>query len=111
LTQPHDPKANGPAAAAILSAAVGCFSLGVIAVAADGSKRLALALAFYRPTGPLSGVTSLALAAWLVCWLILGRLWRDKSVKFGRISLFAAIFLALGLLLTFPPFSDLLLGH
>jgi hypothetical protein len=86
---PQNP-ANGPVAAAVLSCAVGCFLLGLLAVAADGSKRLAATLNFYHPTGPLSGVTTVAIALWIVCWFV---------------------FLALGLLLTFPPFGDLFLGR
>ena len=52
---PPNPVANGPVAAAVLACGLGCFALGVLAVAADGSKRLAAALNFYNPTGPLSG--------------------------------------------------------
>lgn len=100
--------ANGPIAAALLSCAVGCFALGVLAVTADGSKRLASHLIFYRPTGPLSGVTTLAIAVWLLCWSVLAACWNSKTLAFGRICLAAFVLLALGLLLTFPPFGDLL---
>jgi hypothetical protein len=101
---------NGPAGAAILSAGVGCFAIGVLAVIGDGSKKMAGLFTFYRPTGPLSGVSSLGIAVWLVVWLVLARRWRRKSVAIGRVNLAAFVFLALGLLLTFPPFGDLLLG-
>jgi hypothetical protein len=107
---PQNP-ANGPVAAAVLSCAVGCFLLGVLAVAADGSKRLAAALNFYHPTGPLSGVTTVAIALWIVCWAVLAARWRNKTLAFARVSAFAFVFLALGLLLTFPPFGDLFLGR
>jgi hypothetical protein len=107
---PQNP-ANGPIAAAVLSCGVGCLLLGVLAVAADGSKRLAAALNFYHPTGPLSGVTTVAIALWLVCWAVLASRWRNKSLAFGKVSAFAFLCLAFGLLLTFPPFGDLLLGR
>ena len=42
---PQNP-ANGPIAAAVLACGIGCFALGVLAVAGDGSKRLAAALNF-----------------------------------------------------------------
>jgi len=90
---------------------IGCFLLGVLAVAADGSKSLAAALNFYHPTGPLSGVTSVAIALWLICWTVLAARWRNKTLAFARVSAFAFLFLALGLLLTFPPFGDLFLGR
>ena len=102
--------ANGPAAAAILSAGIGCFAIGVLAVVGDASKRMAGFFTFYRPTGPLSGVSSLGIALWLVVGLVLARRWRTRTVAIGRVNLAAFVFLALGLLLTFPPFADLLLG-
>jgi hypothetical protein len=107
---PQNP-ANGPIAAAVLACGFGCFTLGVLAVAGDGSKSVAAALNFYNPTGPLSGVTTVAIALWLVCWAVLAARWRNKSLAFGKVSAFAFLFLALGLLLTFPPFGDLLLGR
>jgi hypothetical protein len=107
---PQSP-ANGPIAAAVLSCGLGCFLLGVLAVAGDGSKRLAAALNFYHPSGPLSGVTTVAIALWLVCWAVLAIRWRNKTLAFGKVSVLAFLCLALGLLLTFPPFGDLLLGR
>ena len=50
---------------------IGFFTLGVLAVAGDGSKSVAAALNFYNPTGPLAGVTTIAIALWLVCWALL----------------------------------------
>jgi hypothetical protein len=111
MNEPLTPSANGPAAAAVLSCGLGCFLLGVFAVAADGSKGLAAALNFYHPSGPLSGVTTVAIALWLVCWAVLARVWKDRQLAFAKVSAFAFLFLALGLLLTFPPFGDIFLGR
>ncbi len=102
---------NGPVAAALLACGIGCFVLGVLAVAGDGSKRLASLLNFYKPTGPLAGVTTVAIAAWLIAWAVLAARWRARQVAFGKVSAVAFALLALGLLLTFPPFGDLLLGR
>jgi hypothetical protein len=107
---PQNP-VNGPVAAAVLACGFGCFALGALAVAGDGSKSIAAALNFYNPTGPLSGVTTVAIALWLACWAGLAARWRNKSVAFGKVSAVAFLLLALGLLLTFPPFGDLLLGR
>jgi hypothetical protein len=109
-TQHSDEAApNGSAAAAILSAAAGSCTLGILAVVADGSKTVARWLTFYLPSGPLSGVTSVAILAWLVIWLVLSNRWRNRSVNLSRTNALAFLFLALALLLTFPPFADLLL--
>jgi dipeptide/tripeptide permease len=103
--------ANGPIAAAVLACGFGCFVLGVLAVAGDASKNVATALNFYNPTGPLSGVTTVAIALWLVCWAVLAARWKHKTLALAKVSALAFFFLALGLLLTFPPFGDLLLGR
>jgi hypothetical protein len=113
MTEPamQNPPPNGPAAAAVLSCGLGCFLLGVLAVAADGSKALASALNFYNPSGPLSGVTTVAITLWFILWAILATRWKNKSVAFARVSIAAFAFLALGLLFTFPPVGDLFLGR
>jgi len=102
--------ANGPAGAAILSAGAGCSALGILAVAADASKPIAKLLTFYLPTGPLSGVSSMAILSWLVMWVILARRWRTKTVAIAKVNATAFLLLALGILLTFPPFADFLQG-
>ena len=102
---------NGRAAAAILAAGFGCFVLGVLAVVADGSKGFAQRMIFYRPTGPLSGVTTIAIVVWLAAWWVLAARWKEKTVAMGRVVAVAMVFLGAGLLLTFPPFGDLLLGR
>ena len=101
---------NGPAAAAIFSAGAGCAALGVFAVVADASHRLARGLTFYLPTGPLSGVSSMAILFWLGTWVILAKRWRSKSLAMAKVNALAFLLLALGILLTFPPFADLLQG-
>jgi hypothetical protein len=107
---PGDPS-NGPVAAALLACGIGCCALGVLAAAGEGSKRIASLLNFYNPTGPLAGVTTVAIAVWVLAWAVLAARWRGRQVRFGKVSGAAFLLLALGLLLTFPPFRDLLLGR
>jgi hypothetical protein len=101
---------NGPAAAAILSAGAGCALLGVLALAGDASKAIAKVLNFYNPSGPLSGVTTLAILFWLGMWFGLAKRWGSKTVAIGKVTMAAFILLIIGILLTFPPFADLLQG-
>jgi hypothetical protein len=98
---------NGPGAAAILAAGVGCFALGVLAVLGDVSPAFKKLMIFYKPTGPLSGVTTCAVLIWIVVWALLEWRLRRKSVQLGRASIVALVLLGLGLLLTFPPVADL----
>jgi hypothetical protein len=106
----EDQLPTGPAAAAVLSAGIGCCALGILAVIGDGSTAAAHWFTFYLPTGPLSGVTTMAILVWLVSWLILARRWQSKMVSIARINTVAFVLLGLSLLLTFPPLADLLLG-
>jgi hypothetical protein len=99
---------NGSAAAAILAAGIGSFILGVFAVAGDKSALLKSWFTFYKPTGPLSGVTTSAIVVWLVCWGALQWRWRKSNVSAGLISTLALLLLLLGLMLTFPPIADVL---
>jgi hypothetical protein len=98
---------NGPGAAAILAAAVGCFTLAVLAILGDKSALVKSSLVFYKPTGPLSGVTTGAILVWLLTWGILDWLWSNKTVAAGRINAIALGLMALSLILTFPLVNDL----
>jgi hypothetical protein len=107
---PIESLANGPAAAAILAAGAGCTFMGILGLAANASKFIAKWLTFYPPTGPLSGVSSVAILLWLVTWLTLAKRWEAKTVAMGKVNAAAFVLLALGILLMFPPFADFLRG-
>ena len=98
---------NGSGAAAILAAGVGTFALAVLACVGDKSATVKSSLIFYKPTGPLSGVTTSAILIWLLTWGILEWRWRNRTVAAGRITAIALALLGLSLLLTFPPVVDL----
>jgi hypothetical protein len=98
---------NGSGAAAVLSAGIGSFALAVLACAGDKLAAVKNSLIFYKPTGPLSGVTTTAILIWIATWGILEWRWRNRSVGVGRISIIALALLGLSLVLTFPPVVDL----
>lgn len=101
---------NGPGAAAILAAGIGSLALGVFAFAGDAVPSILHAFNFWKPTGPLSGVTSTAVIVWLIAWFLLSRRWRTVNVNLKGINAAAFAMLVAGLLITFPPFMDLLQG-
>jgi hypothetical protein len=109
-----DPSANPPAfpngggAAAVLAAGIGSFLVSVFAILGDQSAYFKRMFVFYKPTGPLSGVTTCAIVLWLLVWLILHRRWHARNLAIRGISAIALTLLFLGLLLTFPPIADLL---
>jgi hypothetical protein len=98
---------NGSGAAAILSAGIGSFAVALFAIAADKSAYLKNLFALYKPTGPLSGVTTAAILLWLAVWAILEWRWRKRTVALARINIIAFVLLCLSLLLTFPPVAEL----
>lgn len=100
-------RTNGSGAAAILSAAVGSFALAILAVAGDKSAAVKNCLIFYKPTGPLSGVTDTAILIWLVLWVVLELRWSKKSVALVPICVASFVLLGLSFLLTFPPIVDI----
>ena len=101
---------DGPAAAAILSAGIGSFALGLFATLGDAFPAISHFFTFYRPTGALSGVTVTAIAVWLLSWYALSIAWGRRNVSMARVNVTAFVLLALGLLLTFPPFMDFIQG-
>jgi len=96
-----------PGAAAILAAGVGALALPVFAIAADTIAAIGRRMNFYQPTGPLSGVTTCAIAVWLMVWAMVGQRWRKRNLALTPILTTALILIGLGILLTFPPLADL----
>ena len=98
---------NGAGAAAILAAGIGAFLVAAFAILADQSAAIKSLMIFWKPTGPLSGVTTCAIVLWLAIWTILHARWRNRNVTLARVNAAAFVLLILGLLLTFPPIADL----
>ncbi len=98
---------NGPGAAAVLAAGIGCFTLGFVSVLADKVPTLARGLSFYRPTGPLSGVSTASIVVWLLSWTILHYCWQRRDVNVRWTNGIAFLLLSCGALLTFPPIGGL----
>jgi len=111
MSRTTDEIPNGAGAAAVLAAGIGCGAIGILAFWGDASDSMGKALNFYNPSGTLSGVTTIGILVWLVSWFVLNRTWRDKTVAMVKINVAAFAFLAVGFLLTFPPFMDLLEGR
>jgi hypothetical protein len=110
-----DTKPNGPAAAVVLAAGVGSFTLGLMVVVAEmaikiGDTTSKAILDFSKNysflpagVGPLSGKTIVAVIAFVVAWIVFHFMWRGKEVDFNRAFAVAIILVALGFAMTFPP--------
>ena len=98
---------NGAAAAAILAAGAGCAAMGVMYVLGVASSRATVLLTFYKPSGALSGQSSIAILLWIGIWIALNRMWSQRDVRLNRVIPAAFVLLAAGVLLTFPPIARL----
>jgi hypothetical protein len=99
---------NGRGAAAVLAAGIGSFALGFLSLLGDKNAAVKAWMVFSKPVGALSGVTTCTLIVWIAAWAILQLRWRDREIRFGPVGIVSLLLLALGMLLTFPPFADLL---
>jgi hypothetical protein len=105
-------KPNGPVSAALLAAGIGSAVFGLITLIYEVNDKSAFAksLSWYKPTGGLSGKSSLGVIAFFLAWAILHYIWKDKETDFARISSIAIALLVVGLVGTFPPVWHLLAG-
>jgi hypothetical protein len=108
-----DTKPNGPAAAAFLSAGVGALVLGLMVTLAEASADFATFLDFSKNygigsgVGPLSGKVIIAVAAYLLSFVVLGFALRGREVNFRAVFIATLVLLALGFALTFPPIFEI----
>jgi hypothetical protein len=101
---------NGPGAAALVAAGIGCAAVGVLFLAEDASEAINKMLGFYKPVGALSGLTTVSIIVWLAAWFALNRMWATKTLDMAKVNWVSFGLLAVGFLLTFPPVVDLLQG-
>lgn len=97
-------KPEGPVAAAILAGGVGALALGILTTVAEASTAFKDFLTVSDPVGPLSGKTIGAVVIWLVSWVVLHMMYRDKAVESRTPLTVALVLIALGVLGTFPIF-------
>lgn len=107
LSPVEEPKANGPAMAALLSSGIGVAVLGVFTTVAAASTDFANLLKINAAVGPLSGKTTYAVAAFALSWLVTGIVLRKKDVNEGQFLVATFVLIAIGILGTFPLFFDL----
>ena len=98
---------NGPAVAAILSAAIGVFVLGLLTTLSEASTDVHDFLDIKNRVGPLSGKTTFAVAAYLVAWAALASALWQRSVSFQKVLWVSGVLIAAGFIGTFPEFFTL----
>jgi len=100
-------KPEGPISAAILAAGVYALALGLLTTLAEASTSFKDWLALDDGVGPLSGKTIYAVVIWIVAWVVLHLVYRDREVESRKALSTALLLIALGVVGTFPIFFQL----
>jgi hypothetical protein len=98
---------NGPVAAAMLATGIGAFVLGLFTVLGEASEGVHDFLEWSERVGPLSGVTSLAVIAFVLAWGGLYAGLRDRDLPWRPLIVATVVLLAIALVFTYPPFFQL----
>jgi hypothetical protein len=94
---------TGVAAATFIAGGIGALTLGLMTTGAVLSEGLSNFLNWWNPAGPLSGKTGISILAWLISWVILNNLWKDKDSDLAKAFTMTLVLIVLGFILTFPP--------
>lgn len=100
------PSPLGAAAAAILACSLGCLAIGIATLLVQMSPALAKSFNWWKPVGPLSGETGSGIIVWLASWILLHFIMRNREANLGLVTAVSFLFLALSMLLLFPPFYE-----
>jgi hypothetical protein len=94
---------TGQAAAALMASGIGTLFIGLMTTGAEASPALKEFLKWSEPVGPLSGKVGVSLIVWLISWVVMHQLFKDKESNLARAFTITLILIAIGVIFTFPP--------
>ena len=97
-------KPDGPLAAVLVAAGIGSFALGLITTLAEASMEFRERLILDAGVGPLSGKTVWATVIFVIAWVVLHVMWRERDRMLRSATTAFIVLTLLGLLGTFPIF-------
>lgn len=97
-------KPDGPLAAVLLAAGIGSFALGLVTTLAEASMEFRERLILDAGVGPLSGKTVWATVIFVIAWVVLHVMWRERDRMLRSATTAFIVLTLLGLLGTFPIF-------
>lgn len=100
-------KPFGPVAAVFLAAGIGALVLGILTTVAEASEDFKSALEWAESVGSLTGKTLIASGVFLVAWVILYFILRERDPSPKPVFLWTGILVAVAILLTFPTFFQI----
>ncbi len=98
---------GGAVAAALVAGGLGSATIGLMTILAEALSGVKDALNWWDPAGPLVGKTGVGVIVFLISWIVLHFIFRNKEVNMARMTVIALVLLGFGLLGTFPPFFGL----
>jgi hypothetical protein len=104
LTSTRKRQTNGPAAAAILAAGIGCFAFGALTTVEHTIAPGRDVLTLNPAVGSHSGTITVAVLVWVGAWCVLHGRWKGVQLDFARVFVGSLLLIVLGALGTFPPF-------
>lgn len=102
-----DPPPDGPVAAVMIATGIGVLVLGALTTLSEASEGVHEFLEFSERVGPLSGKTVLTAAAFFLSWGGLHVAFRNRELPWRTLTVALVACVAVGLVLTFPPFFQL----
>jgi hypothetical protein len=97
-------KRDGPLAAVLVAAGIGSFALGLFTTLAEASEAFRERLILNEAVGPLSGKTVWATVVFVIAWVVLHFMWRERDRMLRSATTAFVVLTLLGLLGTFPIF-------
>jgi len=94
---------NGAAAAALFAAGLGGTVFGILIFLNEHIPAFKAAMTLNKPVGPLSGKSIFGVVGWLVSWVILHALLRNRDVTPRTMVTITTVLVILTLILSFPP--------
>jgi len=91
----------------MLATGIGALVLGILTVLNEASEGIHDFLEWSERVGPLSGVTSLAVIAFVLSWGALYGGLRDRDLPWRPVIVATIVLLAIAVVLTYPPFFEL----
>ena len=98
--------ADGAAAAALIAAGIGLFTLGLVTSAAAAAEGFKDWLKWDEAVGPLSGKSSLGLIAWLAIWPVLHFALYKRDGLLPAAIVISGFLMLLGMLGILPPIFE-----
>lgn len=107
MANTYENEDSGDAAAAFVSAGIGCAMLGLFTTLAAISEGFNGMLNLWNPAGPLTGKTGAAVIIWIASWIVLHLVWKNKAVTIRRALAMTLVLIAVGVIGTFPTFFEM----